>query len=280
MGKTQASNELFNVFMPGAAEIISIEDMTAHEKRYTLKTADPVIKNYQPGQFLEISLFGYGEIPIGYASSPTRKNSFDIVVRKVGRVSTAVHNLKVGDTLYLRGPLGNGFPVDHIKGKNILVIAGGVGLCPTRSLIQYIMDNRKDFKNFTLFYGAQSPKGQLFYEDLANWRDSDDVEFYETVDRPDKNWKGNVGVITNLFRKVQITSDTVVVVCGPPIMYRFVMLELNKLNIPDDHIFLDFERRMKCGIGKCGHCQINDKTACVDGPVFSYHDIKRLEEAI
>ena len=269
-----------NVFMPVATKIVHAEQITATEKQFTLQPEDSRLLEFKPGQILEVSLFGFGEIPIGYASSPTRKNTFDIVIRSVGRVSKAINNLNKGDTLYVRGPLGSGFDLDAMRGHNILIVAGGIGLCPTRSMIKYILDRRSEFKDFTLFFGAKSPKEQLFLEDLAAWRKSNDVSYYETVDKADADWKGNTGVITTLFKQKSITPDYKVIICGPPIMYKFVIRELKGLGITDGNIYLDLERRMKCGIGKCGHCQINDKYVCVDGPVFKYEQIKNLEEAL
>lgn len=269
-----------NVFLPKEAEILRADQMTPSEKHFTLRIKDGSVMNFNPGQILEVSVPGYGEIPIGFASSPTRKNTFDIVVRSVGRVSSAINRREKGDVLFVRGPLGHGFDLDKLRGSSVLIVAGGIGLCPTRSLIQYILDKRSEFKKFTLFFGAKTPKDQLFLDDLAQWRKSDDVEYYETVDRPDADWKGNVGVITTLFKKTTITSDTKVIICGPPVMYKFVIKELDAIGIPHNHIFVDLERRMKCGIGKCGHCQINDKYVCYDGPVFSYDQVKNLEESL
>jgi len=223
---------------------------------------------------------GYGEIPIGLASSPTRTGTFDIVVRTVGRVSTAINEKEVGDSLWIRGPLGHGFDLDSLKGHDVLIVAGGIGLCPTRSLIQYIEDRRDEFGRFLLFYGARDPLQLLFTEDRLHWRASGDVEYFETVDRADASWTGNVGVITTLFKKVQLLPETRVVICGPPIMFEFVIKELDRLGIVRENIFVDLERRMKCGVGKCGHCQINDKYCCIDGPVFTFSEIQELEEAI
>ena len=268
-----------NVFLPREAEILGAEFMTATEKRFTLRMKDGRALEYQPGQILEVGLMGFGEIPIGLASSPTRQRSFDLVIRSVGRVSKAVNALERGQSLFLRGPLGKGFPLDKLRGNDVLIVAGGIGLCPTRSLIQYILDCRAAFREFTLFFGARTPADQLFQEDLAQWRTSPDVEFLETVDRPDPAWTGNTGVITSLFKKTGISPETRVVICGPPIMYKFVMAELKGIGIPAEHVFVDLERRMKCGIGKCGHCQINDVYVCADGPVFCYKDIEHLEEA-
>ncbi len=269
-----------NIFLPKETKIIRAHKATDSEIHFTLQMADGSNMNFDPGQILEVSLFGFGEIPIGLASSPTREKTFDIVVRTVGRVSTAVNNLKKGDSLYIRGPLGKGFDLNKFRGQDVLVVAGGLGLCPTRSLIQYIMDKRDEFKKFTLFYGTRDPSQQMFLDDLEAWRKSNDVNYFETVDQGSADWKGNVGVITTLFAQADITPGTKVVICGPPIMFKFVIQELEKIGVKQEDIFLDLERRMKCGVGKCGHCQINDKYACTDGPVFAYSDLKHLEEAL
>jgi NAD(P)H-flavin reductase len=269
-----------NLFLPREARILHTHRPTASEKHFTLQLADGSRLDYVPGQILEVGVMGYGEIPIGLASSPTRTGTFDIVVRTVGRVSTAINEKEVGDSLWIRGPLGHGFDLDSLKGHDVLIVAGGIGLCPTRSLIQYIEDRRDEFGRFLLFYGARDPLQLLFTEDRLQWRASGDVEYFETVDRADVTWTGNVGVITTLFKKVQLSPETRVVICGPPIMFEFVIKELDRLGIVRENIFVDLERRMKCGVGKCGHCQINDKYCCIDGPVFTFSEIQELEEAI
>ena len=271
--------EVENIFMPREATIVRSVQATPTETHFTLQMADGKPMEYEPGQIVELSLFGYGEIPIGFASSPTRKHTFDLVVRSVGRVSNAVTRLEKGQSVFVRGPLGKGFDLDKLRGQDVLIVAGGIGLCPTRSLIQYILDRREEFKRFILFYGAREPKLQLFTDDLEQWRTTHDVEFFETVDRDDEGWTGNVGVITTLFPKVELSSQTRAVICGPPIFYRFVVRELDGIGIPRENVFVDLERRMKCGVGKCGHCQINDKYVCVDGPVFPFADVQGLEEA-
>jgi sulfhydrogenase subunit gamma (sulfur reductase) len=272
--------ELENIFLPREATIVRAVQTTPHEKHFTLRMADGRPMPFEPGQILEVSLFGYGEIPVGLASSPTREHTFDLVVRSVGRVSTAINGLTRGQSLYVRGPLGRGFDLEQLRGHDVLIVAGGIGLCPTRSLIQYVFDRRGEFKRFVLFYGARDPKQLLFPDDLATWRVSKDVEYHETVDRSAPTWKGHVGVITTLFKHTEIDPDTRVVICGPPVMFRFVIAETDRFNIPRGHVFVDLERRMKCGVGKCGHCQINDRYVCVDGPVFSFAEIQNLEEAI
>ena len=277
-------NHKENIFLPKEAEIVSIKQMTASETHFTLKLADGEAMCYEPGQILEMGLFGYGEIPLGYSTSPTqtaKTGTFEVVVRKVGKVSTALCALNVGDKVTIRGPLGQGFPVEEFNGNDVLIIAGGIGLCPTRSMIKYILDKRDEFKRFLLFFGTKSPADQLFHDDLEDWRIADGIEYLETVDQADDSWKGKVGVITTLFEETKdLSPDTKVIICGPPIMYKFVLRELEKFNIPQSNVFVDLERRMKCGVGKCGHCQINDKYVCIDGPVFRFSDIKDLEEAI
>ncbi|MCL6583707.1 MAG: FAD/NAD(P)-binding protein [bacterium] len=275
-----AEREEENIFLPKPARVLQAQPMGRTEKYFRLAFSDGSSMGHQPGQIVEASLFGYGEIPLGIASSPTREGYFDLLIRKAGRVSTALWNLEIGDTMYIRGPLGKGFPVDEFKGHDVLIVAGGIGLCPTRSMIEYIEDRREEFGHFTLFFGARTPKDQLFPNDLARWREEIDwIEYHETVDQGSPEWKGNVGVITTLFAKTSISKGCRVIICGPPIMYKFVIKELKKLGIPDAHIYVDLERRMKCGVGKCGHCQINGLYVCTDGPVFNYARIKNLEEA-
>ncbi len=269
-----------SLFLPREARILHTSQPTATEKHFTLQLADGGQLDFQPGQILEIGIMGYGEIPIGLASSPTRTGSFDVVVRTVGRVSTAINSRGVGDSLWIRGPLGHGFDLDSLRGHDIMIVAGGIGLCPTRSLIQYVLDRRDEFGRFILLYGARDPLQLLFTEDRMVWRASEHVEYHETVDRASAHWTGNVGVITTLIPRVKVTPDTRVIICGPPVMFEFVIRELNALGVARENIFVDLERRMKCGVGKCGHCQINDKYCCIDGPVFTLAEIQALEEAI
>ena len=277
----QQNEKLENIFLPKIADIVDAKMITGTEKHFTLRLQNGEKFDYEPGQIVEAGVFGYGEIPLGLSSSPTNSDTFDLVVRVVGKVSTALAALNTGDTMTLRGPLGTGFPVDEFKGKDVLIVAGGIGLCPVRSMIQYILQHREDFGKFSLFFGAKTPSDMLFEEDLESWRCSTCMQYLETVDKPDNAWEGNVGVITTLFEKAtDLNPDTHVIICGPPIMYKFVIAELDKVGIPRSNVYVDLERRMKCGVGKCGHCQINDKYVCLDGPVFRFSDIENLEEAI
>ena len=275
------SLELNSIYLPTLAEITRTEQLTKMEKLFEIRLKNGQELGHQPGQFVEVSLFGIGEAPISVSFSPTKKGSFELAVRAVGNVTKALHQMNPGAILGIRGPFGKGFPLEEIKGKDILFVAGGIGLVPLRSLINYVLDHRSDFGRVMVFFGAKTPAEQLFPNELANWRTSREMEYWETVDRADGNWKGNVGVITTLFPKVTLEPQkTVAVIVGPPIMYRFAILEAQVKGIPDDQILVSLERRMKCGVGKCGHCQINDIYVCQEGPVFNYARIKNLKEAI
>jgi sulfhydrogenase subunit gamma (sulfur reductase) len=270
-----------SIYLPTLAEIVRTEQLSQMEKLFDIRLKNGRELGHQPGQFVEVSLFGIGEAPISISSSPTKKGSFEIAVRAVGNVTKALHNLEQGATVGIRGPFGKGFPVAELNGKDILFVAGGIGLVPLRSLINYVLDHRSDFGQVQVLFGAKTPAEQLFLDELAKWRTRKDMEYLETVDRADDRWKGNVGVITTLFPKIKIDpKKTVAVIVGPPIMYPFAILEAQVKGIPDEQIIVSLERRMKCGVGKCGHCQINNLYVCQEGPVFRYARIKDLKEAI
>ena len=278
---TAAQVQPTSIYLPSLAEIVRTEQLTKMEKLFEIKLQNDQELGHQPGQFVEVSLFGIGEAPISVSSSPTKKGSFELAVRAVGNVTKTLHTLNRGATLGIRGPFGKGFPIEEMKGKDILFVAGGIGLVPLRSLINYVLDKRSHFGRVFVLFGAKTPAEQLFLDELAKWRQSKDMEYWETVDRSDGQWKGNVGVITTLFPKITVDPQkTIAVIVGPPIMYRFAILEAQVKGIPDDQIIVSLERRMKCGVGKCGHCQINHIYVCQEGPVFNYAKIKDLKEAI
>ncbi|MGQ9694691.1 MAG: FAD/NAD(P)-binding protein [Thermodesulfobacteriota bacterium] len=273
--------QLNSIYLPQLAEIIRTEQLTKMERLFEIKLLTGQDLGHQPGQFVEVSLFGIGEAPISISSSPTKKGSFELAVRAVGNVTNALHRLEKGAIIGIRGPFGKGFPIEEMKGKDILFVAGGIGLVPLRSLINYVLDKRSDFGRVLILFGAKTPAEQLFLNELALWRRRPDLEYWETVDRADGKWKGNVGVITTLFPKFNINPEkTIAVIVGPPVMYRFAILEAQVKGIPDEQIIVSLERRMKCGVGKCGHCQINHLYVCQDGPVFKYALIKDIKEAI
>jgi sulfite reductase subunit B len=262
-------------------DIIDAEKLTEKEKFFRIALPGGKDLGHQPGQFVQVSIFGIGEAPISICSSPTQKGYFDLTVREVGMLTEKMHELEAGDKIGIRGPFGKGFDVDSFKRKDILIIGGGIGIVPLRSLINYIIDNREDYNRLIILYGAKSPSELLFRDELKIWGDREDIEYHITVDRGDKNWKGHVGVITTLIPPLELDLDnTIAAVVGPPIMYKFVLMALRSKNLADRNIYMSLERRMKCGVGKCGHCQINNVYVCQDGPVFNYEDIKDLEEAI
>ena len=270
-----------SLYQPTLAEMVKIEQLTETEKLFTLYLEGGRDLGHRAGQFVEVSVFGIGEAPFSVTSSPTRNSTFELCVRDVGDVTGALHRMKPGSTIGIRGPFGNGFPVDKMKGQDLLFAPGGLGLAPLRSLINQVLDERESFGRVIILYGARNPSELLFKDELAQWEARDDVELYVTVDRGDENWTGNVGVITTLFPKVTLNPrSTVAVTVGPPVMYRFVLMELLSKGIQDGRIYLSLERRMKCGLGKCGHCQINNVYVCQKGPVFSYAQLKELPEAI
>ncbi len=282
MQSTIATAREESVYTPVMARVQKIEPMTDLETLFTLELPGGRSLGNEPGQFVEVSLFGIGEAPISIASSPTRSNgAFEMCVRNVGDVTNAMHLMEPGDVMGIRGPFGHSFPVDSMKGKDILFAAGGLGLPPLRSLINEVLDRRGQFGRVIIVYGTNHPSRILFHDELKEWSERDDVEFHMTVDRGGEGWTGNVGVITTLFPGITINPrNTVAATVGPPIMYRFVLMELLGKGIPETQIYLSLERRMKCGVGKCGHCQINELYCCQDGPVFRYSDIKGMEEAL
>ena len=271
-----------SMYIPSPAKIVKVEQLTALEKLFQVELPVGQSLGHDPGQFVEVSLLGIGEAPISISSSPSRSNGhFELCVRKVGDVTAALHNLKVGATIGVRGPFGHGFPVENMRGKDIIFAAGGLGLAPARSLINQVLDERDRFGRVIILYGARNPSELLFRDELEQWSNRSDIEFHVTVDRPDSTWVGNAGVITTLFKFVTVSPrNTVAVTVGPPIMYRFVLMELLSKGIPEGQIWMSLERRMKCGVGKCGHCQINNFYCCQQGPAFTYAQVKGVEEAI
>jgi len=271
-----------SMYIPSPAKIVKVEQLTALEKLFQVELPVGQSLGHDPGQFVEVSLLGIGEAPISISSSPSRSNGhFELCVRKVGDVTAAMHNLKAGATIGVRGPFGHGFPVENMRGKDVIFAAGGLGLAPARSLINQVLDERDKFGRVIILYGAKNPSELLFRDELEQWSNRSDIEFHVTVDRPDSTWVGNAGVITTLFKFVTVSPrNTVAVTVGPPIMYRFVLMELLSKGIPEGQIWMSLERRMKCGVGKCGHCQINNFYCCQQGPAFTYAQVKGVEEAI
>ncbi len=269
------------LYYPEMAEITQVKKHTEFETWFEITLPEGRDLNHDPGQFVQVSMFGVGEAPISVTSSPTKKGAFELCVRKVGMLTEKLHQLDVGSQVGIRGPFGTGFNVDDLKGKDILIVGGGIGIVPLRSLINYILDSRKDFGRLIICYGAKSSSELLYKDELKQWEDDPNVEYHVTVDNDSPDWTGNVGVITTLIPDLDLDLDnTIAAVVGPPIMYKFALMALKTKGISDENVYLSLERRMKCGVGKCGHCQINHSYVCQEGPVYHYPDIKNLPEAI
>jgi anaerobic sulfite reductase subunit B len=259
------------LYVPQQVKIDKIITETADTKRFRLAWSVP----HQPGQFVQMSLFGIGEAPISVCSSSS--DSVELCVRNVGNVTNALFSMKEGGKVGVRGPYGNGYPMHEFRGKNILVIAGGTGVAPVRGVLKYLEDHQKEYGNVDIFVGFRSPADILFKKDIEHWKDL--FSFNITVDKPDEGWKGSVGVITSLLSQAQLKRlNSVVLTCGPPIMIKFVIQDLLEMGFDEQQIWVSLERMMKCGVGKCGHCMVQDKYVCRDGPVFNYLEAKNLED--
>jgi sulfite reductase subunit B len=269
-----------SLYLGQLATVTAVRPLTDKEKLFDLELPSGPL-GHAPGQFVEVSVFGYGEAPISVTSSPTAPGPFQLCVRNVGTVTGALHRLEAGAKVGIRGPFGRGFPLERLRGRDILFVAGGLGLAPLRSLIHYAFDRRHEFGHLTILIGARTPSELLFRDEFETWERRHDVDVHVTVDRAEGDWSGHVGVITTLFPKVQLDpKTTAVVIVGPPVMYRFALAETFAKGVPGDHVYVSLERRMKCGVGKCGHCQMNGVYVCQKGPVFSYTEIADLEEAL
>ena len=275
-----------NVYLPKTAVLDRVVCEIPEVKTFYWHFEDQAeqlkFKHFRPGQFAEVSLFGAGEFPTSLPPSPTEQETF-FTVRQVGTCTSALHHLKPGEKFAVRGPYGNGFPMEQYSGKSLVFVAGGIGLIPLRSCIRYAIDHRNTYRRIQIFHGAKTPKELMYVSNLHDWSQAPGIECYLTVDRAQDGWSGNVGVVASLFKKpgVQIpVEDTIAFVCGPPVMFRFVIKDLLAMGFAEHNIVSTLERYMKCGVGKCGHCCIGMAYVCVDGPVFTYQQIKKLGEDI
>ena len=232
---------------------------------------------YKPGQFSMLSYFGAGECPIGIASSPMDEGLLQFTVKKVGVVTSALHNCMEGEKMGVRGPYGNGWPIEAMEGQNIVIVGGGFAFTTLRSLAKYMLhnENRERFKEITVIYGARNP-GELIYKyDLEDWERRSDINLILTVDKGDASWTGREGYVPTILKEAAPSSkDAIAAICGPPIMIKFSMPVLTELGFPPDRILLSLEMRMKCGIGKCGRCNVGNKFVCQDGPVFTQKELQ------
>ena len=272
-----------SIFTPRLCRLLAVSDLTPQEKLFRLQLEDGSELNHQPGQFVQVSIPGLTEAPISVASSPSRKGPFELGVRKAGRLTGALHQMQPGQTLGIRGPFGRPFQLDALRGKNLVLLAGGCGLAPLRSLIQFCQDYPEQFGRIDILYGARSPADLLFKDDLQQWQAADCFSCRYTVDAnpADSCYDGETGLITRLLPTLQIeATKTCAVVVGPPPMYRPVLAALHDKGLQSKQIMLSLERNMRCGIGKCGHCSIEHLCCCSDGPIFWLHEVEHLRGAL
>ncbi len=267
-----------NVYLPHIAIIEKIIDETPGVRTFRFNFKDEKLRGefaFDSGQFGEYSILGIGEATFCISSSPTRRDHLEFTTQKVGRLTNALSRLSVGAEIGFRGPYGNSFPLDFLEGKNLVFVGGGIALAPLRSLIWNVIDNRDKYKNIDIIYGARSPIDLCFKYDLDAWEKDKTVNMATTVDKVDESWTGREGFVPQVLEQVAPSPDNAVaIVCGPPIMIRFTFPVLEKLGFTPEQMITTLEKRMKCGIGKCGRCNIGNIYVCRDGPVFTYAQIK------
>ena len=295
MGKTRSGETWTELFVPVPAALRAVRDLTPTERLFTLERKDGRPLDHEPGQFVQVSIFGFGEAPISVCSSQQPgEPAFELCVRRAGRLTTAMHALGAGEEIGIRGPFGRGFPLGELAGKDLVLIAGGIGLAPMRSLIQHCLTHAEDFGAMTLLYGAKRPAEMLFREEFEQWKGGGRLDVRLVVDVGDAEWSGPVGLITELIGPLTLdTERTACVVVGPPVMYRPVISRLRDRGLADERIFVSLERHMRCGVGKCGHCIIGAYYGmearggkptgvfycCLDGPVFRLSQLTSVEGA-
>ncbi|MDR2695561.1 MAG: FAD/NAD(P)-binding protein [Deltaproteobacteria bacterium] len=273
-----------NPYLPEVATVAERIQETAQIVTLRLVLDDPAkMRNFafKPGQVGQLSVFGAGESTFVINSPPSQKEYLQMSVMKAGEVTSAIHKLTAGDKVGLRAPLGNSFPCEQWKGKDVFFVGGGIGMAPIRTIMLHLLDNRKDYGRLSLLYGARSPKDMAYGYELDAWLHSKDLDATLTIDAPFEGWAHKVGLIPNvLLELAPKPKNCVAVLCGPPIMIKFTLQALQKLAFPDEQIVTTLERRMKCGIGICGRCNIGHKYVCVDGPVFSLAELRELPDEL
>ncbi|MDH5297952.1 MAG: FAD/NAD(P)-binding protein [Desulfobulbaceae bacterium] len=273
-------NNADNPYLPRPARVVDVIVENSQIKTFVCEFSEATAQqsfSHQPGQFMMVSVPHCGEAPISIASTPTRPGVINLSVRRAGSLTEAMHKLEAGATIGLRGPYGNPFPLAEVKGRDLLFVAGGIGLAPLKSVIDHCLDSGHDGR-IVILYGSRTPEDIAFKGELAAWEKMANVTSLLTVDSGGPGWQGAVGVVTTLLPQVDLDpAGSMAFVCGPPLMIRFVMAALSDMGYPADRIITTMERYMKCGVGVCGHCHMDDKLVCVDGPVFSLDQLRGLE---
>jgi sulfhydrogenase subunit gamma (sulfur reductase) len=280
------TTQIDNPFQPEPARIVRHYDLIEDHRFFQIRFTDmdhAMSFQYKPGQFVMLSIPGVGEAPFSISSTPSRPGILEMGIRRTGKLTNALFKKRDNDIVYIRGPYGNGFKLEPMVERDIIIVAGGLGVIPLRSILYYVLDNRDQFDELYFLYGARNPDEFLFKREFFQIKDRDDIDCLYTVDRDTTgNWTENEGFVTELFKQLPDIEPetTTAVVCGPPVMYRNVIKELLKLKIPKNMIQMTLERRMRCGVGKCGHCVLDHIYTCIDGPVFTYWDTLHFRELI
>lgn len=279
MISTQNSNPITTLpYTPMLATVTKIITETWDTKTFRAEFNDEALREgftYEPGQFQEVSVFGVGECTFCLTSSPTRKGYIEFSVKKVGSVTSALHDMSEGEVVGIRAPLGNWFPYNEWKGKNLIFAGGGIGMAPMRALLNFCLDNREDYGDIITIYGARTPGDLCFSYEFEEWGSKG--KLFLTVDKADENWKDHEGHVPGYLKELAPSPEnTIAITCGPPIMIKFILPEFANLGFTPEQIYTTLEMKMKCGIGKCGRCNIGHKFVCLDGPVFSLAEINEL----
>lgn len=271
-----------NPMLPYLGKLIEVRDLAAEIKLLRVELLDggaEAFKSWLPGQFAFVSAFGMGEAPFGIANMPGDSSLIDFAVARIGSVTTALHELGEGDFVGVRGPMGNCFPMEKFKGKNLVVLGGGIGGAPLRPVIQTVINQRADYGSLTILWAARNQSLLVFTDEYNDWQAAPDTRLHLTVDQADSAWDHNVGLITELLKKVNPSpKNTISVTCGPPVMIHFVTKMLDEMGFPPQDSYVTLEARMHCGLGKCGRCNLGDKFVCVDGPVFNMLEVGNMLE--
>jgi len=264
-------------YRPIKTEVLDVVSESPSIKTFVLRPKTPI--PFKTGQFIEMTVPGVGEAPFTPSSSPEIAEQMDVTIMKAGKVTSLIHELEPGATVGLRGPYGKGYPLDEFAGKDILILGGGVGLAPLRSLLYALYADPGRFKRVVLCYGSKTPEDVIYKKQVDEWRGMSQVELHQSADKAGDGWKHSVGVVTVLLDDVKIDpAKSVGIVCGPPIMMKFGTLKLIDLGFGDSQIYLSMEKNMSCGVGKCGHCRLGPYYVCKDGPVFTYDQLKGIDK--
>ena len=262
-----------NPYSPTRSEVLDVKTETPTIKTITLRPETSV--SFETGQFVELTVPGVGEAPFTPSSMTSVKETLEVSVMRVGKVTERIHALRPGDTVGVRGPFGSGYPLNEFAGKEILVVGGGCGFAPLRSLMYELFDRSSQFKKLLFRGGCRTPQDFLYRQEITGWASRDDLDMKLTVDVGDESWSGNVGMVTTILDGMDVdTTAAIAVVCGPPVMMKFASLKIQELGFSDDRIYLSMEKNMSCGFGKCGHCRLGTYYTCKDGPVFRFDKIR------